>query len=202
MISAAQLIAVMPGAEPRRWLAPINASMSEYSIDKAPRAAMFLAQVAAETTGLTQLEENMYYSEARIIAVWPARFAAVDAKPYAHNPEALADFVYAGRNGNGNEASGDGWLFHGRGGLMLTGRANYSAAGFSLGLPELVTYPDQVRTDATIAMRTAAWYWAQSGCNQLADAGDFEAVTRRINGGTTGLSLRTAYWQDAQGAMA
>lgn len=202
MITAAQLAAVMPKASPGRWLAPVNQAMSEYSIDKGERAAMFLAQVAAETTGLTMLEENLNYSAARLMAVWPHRFDELHAQMYAGRPENLADFIYANRNGNGAEESGDGWLFHGRGGLMLTGRANYSAAGFSLGLTDLTTYPDQVGTDATIAMRTASWYWAQSGCNALADAGDFEGVTRAINGGLSGLAQRVAYWQNAQGAMA
>jgi putative chitinase len=202
MITAAQLAAVMPKVDPGRWLGPLNAAVAEYSIDKDERTPMFLAQVAAETTGLTVLEENLSYSVARLIAVWPRHFNDANAQQYAGRPDALADFIYANRNGNGPEASGDGWLFHGRGGLMLTGRANYSAAGFSLGVTDLTLYPDQVATAPIVAMRTAAWYWAQSGCNQLADAGDFEGVTRAINGGLIGLAQRVAYWQTAQGAMA
>src|ERR1019366_323815 len=139
------------------------------------RMAMFLAQVAEETTGLTVLEENMRYTAQRLIAVWPIHFNSANAPLYANNPERLADFIYADKNGNGDEASGDGWLFHGRGGLMLTGRANYAAAGKSLGIDDLATYPDQAATNETIAMRTSAWYWAQCGGNQYADKGAFSA---------------------------
>jgi putative chitinase len=203
MITAAQLIAIMPRADPGRYLAPLNAAMDEYSISaNNARQSMFLAQVAEETTGLTRLEEDMDYSAGRIMAVWPLHFSAESAVMYAHNPEKLADFIYADRMGNGEEASGDGWLFHGRGGLMLTGRKNYTDAGKSLGIDDLATYPDQAAADATIAMRAAAWYWAQCGGNQFADKGAFESLTRAINGGTEGLAQRIAYWQTAQEALA
>jgi putative chitinase len=203
MITAAQLITVMPRADPARYLAPLNAACAEYSIDSnTARTSMFLAQVAEETFGLTRLEEDMDYSAGRIMAVWPLHFSAELAVQYAHNPAKLADFIYADKMGNGDEASGDGWLFHGRGGLMLTGRKNYTAAGKSLGVDDLATYPDQAATDATIAMRTSAWYWAQCGGNQFADKGAFEALTRAINGGTEGLAQRIAYWNTAQEALA
>jgi putative chitinase len=203
MITAAQLLAVMPRADPARWLAPINASMMEYSIDaNIARTSMFLAQVAEETAGLTRLEENMNYSAGRLMAVWPLHFTGLNAAQYAHSPSKLANFIYADKNGNGDEASGDGWLFHGRGGLMLTGRRNYEQAGYSLGSPELATYPDQVATNETMAMRSAAWYWAQCGGNQYADKGAFESLTRAINGGTEGLDRRVAYWNAAQEALA
>jgi len=202
VITAAQLLAVMPRAAPARWLGPLNAALAEYSVDAAPaRVAMFLAQVAVETAGLTRLEELLDYSPERLIEVWPMRFDAVSAPLYAHRPQALADLVYADRMGNGDEASGDGWRYRGRGLLMLTGRGAYQAAGYSLGL-ELEYDPDRVAADPAAACRTAAWHWAVSGCNRLADAGQFEAVTRAVTGGRTGLPERQAAWQVAQGALA
>src|SRR5207253_2285993 len=120
------------------------------------RTSMFLAQIAEETSGLTQLEEKMGYSAERLIAIWPLHFRADNAWLYANNPERLANFIYADKNGNGDEASGDGWLFHGRGGGMLTFRNNYEGAGKSLGMDDLALYPEQVATNETIAMRTAA----------------------------------------------
>jgi putative chitinase len=206
MITAAQLIAIMPRADPGRYLAPLNAAMDEYSISaNNARQSMFLAQVAEETSGLTRLEEDMDYSAGRLMAVWPLHFSATSAVMYAHNPEKLADFIYADKNGNGDEASGDGWLFHGRGGPMLTFRNNYVAAGKSLGIDDLATYPDQAATNPTIAMRVAAWFWAQIGGNQFADKGAFEALTRAWRGGLgegTNLPQRIAYWQAAQGVLA
>jgi putative chitinase len=203
MITAVQLLQVMPRADPSRWLAPLNAACGEYSIDQSSdRMAMFLAQVAEETTGLTRLEEDMDYSAGRIMIVWPLHFSAELAVQYAHNPSKLADFIYADKNGNGDEASGDGWLFHGRGGPMLTFRKNYEGAGKSLGIDDLATYPDQVATNETIAMRVAAWFWSQVGGNQFADKGAFQSLVRAWNGGLNGLDQRTAYWQTAQGALA
>ncbi|HEX5863436.1 MAG TPA: glycoside hydrolase family 19 protein [Casimicrobiaceae bacterium] len=204
-MNAAQLLAIMPRADPGRWVVPINSALAEYSIDgNAARVAMFLAQVAEETGGLTRLEENMNYSAERLLAVWPSRFTPALATLYAHDPSALADFVYANRMGNGDQQSGDGWLFHGRGPPMLTGRKNYTAAGFSLGIDNLTLYPDQVATDATVGMRTAAWFWAQIGGNALADAGDFDRLSARWNGADPAIGLvhRVAYWQTAQEALA
>src|SRR5438105_6640656 len=87
MISAAQLLAIMLKSDPGRWLAPLNAAMSEYSVDSnSARTSMFLAQVAEETSGLTQLEEKMGYSAERLIAVWPLHFNATNAWLYANNP--------------------------------------------------------------------------------------------------------------------
>lgn len=203
MITAGQLLTVMPKADPGRWLTPMNSAMAEYSIDgNTARQSMFLAQVAEETNGLTRLDENMSYSAERLLAVWPLHFRTDNAWLYANNPERLGNFIYANRMGNGNEASGDGWLFHGRGGGMLTGKANYEESGYCLGMGDLVTYPEQVATDATIAMRTAAWFWASVGGNKFADKGAFQGLCRAWNGGLNGLEQRVAYWNTAQKALA
>lgn len=162
---------------------PLKAAMALFDISTDARIAAFLAQAMIESQSFTRLEENLFYTTpARIDAVFSAVKSIEEATLYVRNPQRLANKVYANRNGNGDEASGDGWAFRGRGLFQLTGRANYKAASEGVGLgsvyvqrPELVAQP----SDASL---TAAWYWSSRGCNQLIDAGNFDATTRLING--------------------
>jgi putative chitinase len=158
------------------------------------RLHFFLAQIGHESAGLTVVEENMSYSAERIVAVWPSRFASVaEARPFARNPEALANRVYGGRMGNRGEASGDGWRYRGRGYIQLTGRDGYRRVGDIVGLdlegePDLAARPEH-------ALLAACGFWQWKGLNALCDGGDFTAVTRRVNGGTIGLEDRRR-WLD------
>lgn len=155
-----------------------------------PTAVFLLATIAHETMALTRLEENCSYRAERLCAVWPTRFRSLQAATlYAQNPEKLADRVYASRMGNGDEKSGDGFRFRGRGYLQLTGRAIYREVGLAAGL-DLEGQPDLV-TDARFAMRVAAAYWRSQG---LARLDDFAAVSRRVNGGTTGMADRLRWY--------
>ena len=110
-------------------------------IDTPARRAAFLAQVGHESSQLTRLVENLNYSAQGLAATWPGRYLGPDGQPnalalrLARNPQAIADNTYATRNGNGDEASGDGWRFRGRGLLQITGRANYRLVGEALGEP-------------------------------------------------------------------
>ena len=188
------------------WIAPLNSAMSRFDITDGRRAAAFLAQVAHESSELTQLIENLSYSAARLIQVWPRRFPTLKkARTYERNPEKLANYVYASRLGNGDEASGDGWRYRGRGLIQTTGRSNYRATGAALILqlesePTLLEEPDN-------ASLSAAWFWKSHGLNELADAGgagdeeDFETISIRINGGRSGLTCRQAYWRKARDAL-
>lgn len=177
-----------------KWVDVLNDAMAEFDINTPQRIGMFLAQLAHESAGFTRLEEGLRYSSIdRLKTVWPKRFGNMyepTAQQYVNNPRALASFVYAGRMGNGDESSGDGWRYRGRGLIQLTGLNNYRAAGMALGL-DLVTDPDAA-ADPDIAARIAAWFWKSNGCNELADRGDFEGVTKRINGGTVGMADRIA----------
>lgn len=193
MISPADLLAVMPRADPL-WAAALNSAMAELSIDaNIQRESMFLGQIAEESCGLTQLVENLNYSASGLESTWPSHFDDEKAFLYAHQPERIANYVYAGRNGNGDEASGDGWRYRGRGPSMLSEVNNYRAAGTFLVL-DLIDTPDLVATDNLVGARCAAWVWFTTGCNALADAGDFKSVTRHINGGLLGFDARQAYY--------
>jgi len=178
-----QLVAI--GIDPtaaRRFRPALGPAMARFGIVTPARAAAFLAQCHVESAGFTRLEENLFYATpARIAAVWPSRFRSpAEAVPYARNPERLANTVYANRIGNGPEASGDGWRFRGRGLKQLTGRANYAAAAAALGRP-YGEQPALVAEPADAAL-TAAWFFAKAGCNALADAGQWDEITRRVNG--------------------
>lgn len=157
----------------------------------------FLGQVLHESDNLTQFSENLDYSAPRLMQVWPSRFPTLDcALLYARNPEALANFVYAGRMGNCEP--GDGHRFRGRGPIQLTGRDNYEFVGDLIGqdltdLPELMEQP-RYALEATIA------WWE----NRIPDSmlGDPEKVTRRVNGGLLGLADRERITNLAQTALA
>jgi putative chitinase len=164
-------------------LYPIAAAITAYSdafgVSKPVRLAHFIAQVAIESAGFARLEENLNYTTpARIAAIWPRLIPRAAA--LVRNPPALANAAYAGKNGNGDESSGDGWRYRGRGLIQLTGRANYAAAGSGIG-EDLIANPDDVSTPE-IAVRTALWFWQAHGCNDLADADNSAAITRAVNG--------------------
>ena len=145
----------------------------------------FLGQILHESAGLTQFTEDLHYSAERLVAVWPKRFPTVaDARPFAYNPEALANRVYGGRMGN--TALGDGWRYRGRAPIQLTGRDNYAHVGDLMGLdlvgnPDLLSQPD-------IALQACIYWWEDRIPDSL--LGDVEKVTQRVNGGLIGLNDR------------
>lgn len=167
----------------RAFADPLKAAMALFDITTKERQAAFLAQCMIESQGFTKLEEDLYYTTpSRLNAIFSAITTDAEAKLYVRNPKALANKVYANRNGNGDEASGDGWEFRGRGLFQLTGRANYKNASEGVGMGAVyLNRPALVATPSDAAL-TAAWYWQSHGCNQLIDAGDFDRTTRMING--------------------
>lgn len=207
MFTEAQLASVMPRAKSAIWFGPLTAAMAERDIDSPQRMAAFLAQIAHESGEMTRIEERLSYTAKRMTQVWPSRFPdEAAAAPFAGNPQRLANKVYAGRMGNGDEASGDGFRFRGRGLIQLTGRSNYATAGTALGL-DLLGNPDQLLQPEPAA-RSAAWFWKSRGLNELADhrpgdddQQDFTRITKLINGGTAGLAERLAYWAKARAAL-
>jgi putative chitinase len=145
----------------------------------------FLGQILHESHGLSQFCENLNYSPERLCQVWSSRFPTLaDARPYARNPEALANKVYGGRMGN--VEPGDGWRFRGRAPIQITGRANYAFVGDLMGqdltvMPELLEQP-------RFALEACILWWE----NRIPDSmlGDPEKVTKRVNGGLIGLADR------------
>ena len=166
----------------RVFAEPLSRAMARFGIDRNARIAAFIAQLRLESNNFTRTEENLFYTTpARIRAVFPSRVRTdADAARVARNPKGLANLVYANRLGNGDEASGDGWRYRGRGLIQLTGRNNYTDAATALAQdyennPDVVALPDA-------ACLTAAWFWHARKLNQLADAWQIDAITRSING--------------------
>ena len=165
----------------------------KFELDAKPeRLEFMLAQIGHESGGLTIFEEGLSYSAKRMTQVWPRRFPTIEsAAPFANNPQKLANKVYAGRMGNGDAASGDGFRFRGRGFIQITGRDGYRNVGRHAGL-DLENNPD-LAGDVENHLAVACGFWTWKDLNPLCDARDFKAVTKKINGGTVGLEDRMAW---------
>jgi len=171
------------------WLDPLNVAMQRFNINTPKRMAAFIGQCAHESANFAMLTENLNYRMESLVRVWPRHFPTLDvAAQYHRKPEQIANRAYANRMGNGPEASGEGWKYRGRGLIQLTGKDNYQLAGDALSV-DLVASPDAVTGRAMAAM-TAAWFWNKRGLNELADKGDNETISKRINGGTHGMDDR------------
>lgn len=197
MLTAPELQGILPECDASAWITPINTALVMFGLIRPLPMAMFLAQAGHESGQFRRLEERLNYSAERLLAVFPNRIASHrEAAILAYRPAAIANRVYGGRMGNGDEASGDGYRFRGRGLLQITGRAQYAAAGLSLRQdfirdPECVAQPEW-------AAKTAAWYFAERMPGySLAESRNLEGCTRRINGGLTGLAEREAIYRRA-----
>ena len=175
----------------QKWLEPLNAAFAKYDISTPARQASFIGQCSHESGNFRILEENLHYSATALMRVWPSRFPNLEvANQFAGNAEKIANKVYAGRMGNGDEESGDGWKYHGRGLIQLTGKDNYANCGSSLSV-DLLSNPDML-LDPKYAALSAGWFWGKKGLNSLADSQDYDTMTKRINGGLLGLDDRKA----------
>jgi putative chitinase len=179
-MTAEQLIAL--GIDPK-WLEWLNYTFKKYEIVTNIRKAHFIGQAAHESNWFKHLEENLNYSANGLMSIWGSRFPDMAiAQQYARNPQKIANKVYGGRFGNTEE--GDGWKYHGRGIFQLTFKDNYKRCGDALGI-DLTASPELLLTEK-YACLSAGWYWNKKGLNELADANDYEGITKRINGGMTG----------------
>ena len=157
------------------------------------RAAHFFAQTAHESGNFKAFSENLNYSAQGLRNIFRKYFPTdALANQYARKPQAIANRVYANRMGNGDEASGEGFAFRGRGSLQLTGKFNYQAFSDYIGRPDVLTNPDLVATE--LAFESALWFFDKnklwSICDQGINDAAILALTKRINGGTHGLDDR------------
>lgn len=158
------------------------------------RAAAFVAQTAHESGGFNFVKENLSYGAKGLMVTFKKYFPNEElAKQYERKPEKIANKVYANRMGNGDEASGDGYRFCGRGLIQLTGRNNYTkfAQDLDISIEDTVAY---LETPAG-AVSSAGWFWDNNNLNQYCDSNDFVTLTKRINGGTIGLEDRQHHYQ-------
>ena len=179
-----------------QWYEAISEILPEYEITTPQRVAAFLAQCAHESGGFIFLKENLNYKAASLRRVFPKYFPddAIAAQ-YAGKQEMIANRVYANRMGNGDEASGDGWRYCGRGLIQLTGKNNYTFFAASLDIP--VEEASEYLQTFEGAVQSACFFWEQNKLNQWADKGDILTLTKRINGGTIGLEDRIKHYEHA-----
>lgn len=191
LTSATRLLALLPC---------INNSFQKAEITTELRAAMYLAQTCVESDGFTRFEESLNYSAERLMVVWPHRFPSLAvASPYAHSPEKLANLCYADRLGNGDVDSGDGWKHRGVGAIMLTGFADHLRLAKETGIdfaarPELLALPEY-------AFVASSHFWSWKWLNLESDRGDVPGATKKIQGGTQGLTERAKAFDRACESM-
>jgi putative chitinase len=179
------------------YIEPLNPVAVYYEMTvEYKRLAGFLAQIAHESGGFNFIKENLNYSADGLRKVFPKYFPNIDiAKQYARQPEKIANRVYANRMKNGNEASGDGFKFCGRGLIQLTGRDNYTKFAYSLEmtLEQTIAYLET----PSGATASAGWFCDNNKLNTYCDNDDFIGLTKRINGGTNGLEDRQHHYDIA-----
>jgi putative chitinase len=173
------------------WLPWLQKTFERYSIDNTVRQSAFIGQCMHESANFKVLQENLNYSANGLKSVWGSRFPTDEiANKYARNPDMIANKVYANRMSNGDEESGDGWKYRGRGLIQCTGKDLYKTLSDALNI-DLINDPDLL-TEMPYASMSAGWFWNKKGLNALADAKDYKEMTKRINGGFNGLDDRIA----------
>jgi predicted chitinase len=170
-----------------KYLADLNTLLPQHNIDTPLRVAHFLSQVLHESGRMKHTKENMNYSAEGLRITFKKYFTKAQAQTYARKPQRIGSRAYAKRMGNGNEASGDGYRFRGRGLIQLTGRSNYEKFSIWVG-EDVVAAPELVSDKHAVA--SAVFFWETRKLNDHADLDDCRTVTKRINGGLNGLSDR------------
>lgn len=182
----------LKGHIPEEVIKQIPEIVSKFKIDTPIRLSHFLSQCSHESMGFKATSENLNYSAKALMTTFKKYFPTQQlAESYQRQPQKIANKVYADRMNNGNESSGDGYKFRGRGYIQLTGKVNYDAFGKAIN-EDIVNNPDLVATKYPLL--SAAWFWTKTGLNPIADKGIGEDVitslTKKINGGTNGLEHR------------
>lgn len=174
------------------WFESLQQNLPEYQINTLTRVAQWLAQIGHESGDLKWTVENLNYGAKGLQSVFGKYFPTEAlAKQYERQPQRIANRVYSSRMGNGDEASGDGWRFRGRGLIQVTGRSNYTACSQALyGDPKILQDDPDILSEPDGAVRSACWYWNSRKINAVADREDTKEATRLINGGSNGLQDR------------
>jgi putative chitinase len=188
----------LKGHVPDSVIAQIPGIKDKFEINTPLRLAHFLAQCGHESGGFRLTKENLNYSAKGLMGIFKKYFPTEAlAKQYERKPEKIANKVYGNRMGNGDEASGDGAKYCGRGYIQLTGKTNYQAFFKSIGA-DINTDPTLVATQYPLA--SAAWFFSKNNLHKLADGGATDAVvtsvTKRVNGGTIGLADRIKHFKE------
>jgi putative chitinase len=197
-LSKEKIVALLHGnADAAAWADAALEILPKYEINTPNRIAGFFAQTCHESMNFSVLSENLSYRKETLEKLFSKYFskAGRNAADYAKQPEKIANVIYANRMGNGDTASGEGYMFRGRGIVQLTGKDNYSAFALSIKmtLPDVIDY---VQTKKG-ALESACWYWNSRKINMACDEGDIVKMTKLVNGGTIGLEDRRKHYEQA-----
>ena len=178
------------------WYEVLEQLLDDYDINTPLRVAHFVAQCAHESGNFVFIKENLNYKAASLQKIFSKYFPTAElAQQYAGRPEMIANRIYANRMGNGDEASGEGWRYHGRGLIQLTGKDNYTffAGSLDISVEDAAAYMETFEG----AAQSACWFWEQNNLNRFADANDVKGLTKAINGGYIGLDDRISHTEHA-----
>jgi len=196
ILTLSQLKQMVKNPYINQWHGALDQLLDDYNINTPLRVAHFVAQCAHESGNFVFIKENLNYKAASLQKTFAKYFPTAElAAQYEKRPEKIANRVYANRMGNGDEASGDGWLYCGRGLIQLTGKDNYTffAGSLDISVEEAAEYLQTFEG----AAQSACWYWEQNNLNRFADANDTKGLTRAINGGYIGLEDRISHTEHA-----
>lgn len=190
-------LSALKGHIPDSVLVQIPDTAARFNITSNLRLAHFLAQCGHESAGFKAVSENLNYSADGLKKIFPKYFPGSLNESYAKKPEKIGARVYGGRMGNGDETTGDGYKFRGRGYIQLTGKSNYTKFGKFIG-EDLISNPDLVATKYPLA--SAAFFFDSNGLWTICDRGATDdvvtSVTKRVNGGTIGLADRIKHFKE------
>lgn len=172
---------------------------AEFDLNSPERIAAFISQIGHESGDLRHVVENLNYGVDGLLKTFRKYFNSDNVSQYARKPELIANRVYANRMGNGDEDSGDGWKFRGRGLIQITGRENYLECGQDIN-HDLIEDPSYLETPEG-ACRSAGWFWGYRKLNVFADVGNIKEVSFRVNGGFNGLQDRIDRYHRALGIL-
>jgi putative chitinase len=200
VISIEELKQIMPQATDQKVLQfqeEFNKHLPDFNITTPMRLAAFLAEGASDSSELTALTDNLNYTTARLLQIWPDKFRSFkEAQQYSNNPQKLGNYMYANKMGNGNQLSGDGYRYRGRGFFKITGFENYNKMKQAIGV-DFVTYPDLI-TAPRYAVLTACIIWNELNLNSFADEGNIKTLFKKINILNTNLQEKISYYNKAK----
>lgn len=178
------------------WHSVLWPYMKKYDITTTYRISMFFGNLSVESNNFKTLVENLNYSAEGLRKTFPSKFAKVSAESYARNPQKIANYVYANKNGNGSEASGDGWKYRGQGLIQLTGKGNVAAFHRKEPSFNALSNPE-VLQQKPAASASACWFWSDKGLNRQADSGNWAVCVKRINAASLHMEERTTMYKRA-----